>query len=70
MEKGSIMATVVYVNEEFKRMPRADMAKIQRLITTGKFGTHSVMYKEKKINIEIKNAGTKITVKIVKETVS
>ncbi|MGA2161355.1 MAG: hypothetical protein ABSG28_04030 [Methanoregula sp.] len=60
------MATVIFVDDDFRRMPRADMAKLQRIIASGKFGVHKVSYKDKEINVEIKKQGDKIQVKIVR----
>jgi hypothetical protein len=58
------MATVVFIDDEFKRMPRADMAKLERIIASGKYGIHKVSFKDKPINVEIKKLGDKIQVKI------
>ncbi|HVP97260.1 hypothetical protein [Methanoregula sp.] len=58
------MATVVFVDDDFRRMPRADMARLQRLIDAGKFGTHRVPFKDREINVEIKKQGDKVTVRI------
>jgi len=58
------MATVVFVDDDFRRMPRADMAKLQRIIASGKYGVHKVPFKDKMINVEIKKQDDKITVKI------
>ncbi len=60
------MTTIVYVDDDFRRMPRADMAKLQKLIASGKYGIHKVAYKDKQINMEIKKQGDKIQVKIVR----
>ena len=62
------MATVVFVDDDFRRMTRSDMAKLQRLIASGKFGVHKVLFKEKAINVEIKKQGDKILVKILRVT--
>jgi len=45
-------------------MPRADMAKLQRIIASGKYGIHRVTFKDREINVEIKKQGDKITVRI------
>ena len=47
------MPKVVYEGDDFKRMLRADMANIQRLVDAGRFGKHKVSYKDKVITIEI-----------------
>jgi len=59
------MTTVVYVDDDFRRMPRADMAKLQKLVASGKYGVHKVAYKDKQINVEIKKQGDKVQVKMV-----
>ena len=58
------MATVVFVDDDFRRMPRADMAKLQRIIASGKSGVHKVSFKDREINVEIKKQGDKILVRI------
>jgi hypothetical protein len=58
------MASVVFVDDDFRRMPRADMAKLQRIIASGKFGIHRVTFKDREINVEIKKQGDKVTVRI------
>lgn len=60
------MATVVFVDDDFRRMTRADMSRLQKLIAAGKYGVHKVSFKEKQINVEIKKTGDKIQVKIVR----
>ncbi len=60
------MTTVVYVDDDFRRMPRADMAKLQKLVAAGKYGIHKVSYKDKQINVEIKKQGDKVQVKIMR----
>ena len=60
------MATVVFVDDDFRRMPRADMAKLQRIIASGKYGVHKVSYNDKQISVEIKKVGDKIQVKIAR----
>jgi hypothetical protein len=47
-------------------MPRTDMAKLQRIIASGKFGTHKVSFGDRSVNVEIKKQGDKVTVKISK----
>ncbi|MGA2698080.1 MAG: hypothetical protein ABSE74_00345 [Methanoregula sp.] len=60
------MATVVFVDDDFRRMPRTDMVKLQRIIAAGKYGVHKVSYNDKQINVEIKKIGDKIQVKIAR----
>ncbi len=57
------MAKVVYEGDDFKRMPRADMLALERLVSSGKTGIHEVKYKDTKFKIEIKKRGTDIIVK-------
>lgn len=57
------MAKVVFVDDDFRRMLRADLQHVQRLIDNGKFGKHKVPYKDKTINIEIVRKGDTIYVK-------
>jgi hypothetical protein len=63
-DKRELMATVVFVDDDFRRMPRADMAKLERIIASGKYGIHKVSFNGKQINVEIKKQGEKIQVKI------
>ena len=58
------MPTVVFIDDDFRRMSRADMARLQRLITAGKFGQHKVPFGEREITVEIKKQGDKIQVRI------
>ena len=62
--KRELMATVVFVDDDFRRMPRADMAKLERIIASGKYGVHKISFKEKQVNVEIKKQGDKILVKL------
>jgi hypothetical protein len=64
--RGELMATVVFVDDDFRRMSRMDMAKLQRIIASGKCGVHKVSYNDKQINVEIKKTGDKIQVKIAR----
>jgi hypothetical protein len=64
--QGELMATVVFVDDDFRRMPRTDMVKLQRIIASGKYGMHKVSYNDKQINVEIKKTGDKIQVKIAR----
>jgi hypothetical protein len=54
---------VVYEGDDFKRMLRADMLALQRLVDAKKFGVFEVAYKDSKIKIEIKKKGDDIVVK-------
>jgi hypothetical protein len=54
---------VVYEGDDFKRMHRADMLALQRLVDAKKFGVFEVAYKDSKIKIEIKKKGDDIVVK-------
>lgn len=60
------MTTIVYVDDDFRRMPRADMAKLQKLVAEGRYGKHKISYKDRQLNIEIKKQGDKIQVQIVR----
>lgn len=57
------MVKVIYEGDDFKRMLRADMQKIERLVEAKKFGIFEVDYKDGKIKVEIKKKGTDIVVK-------
>ena len=63
-DKRELMATVVFVDDDFRRMPRADMAKLERIIASGKYGVHKISFKDKQVNVEIKKQGDKIQVKL------
>jgi hypothetical protein len=54
---------VVYEGDDFKRMHRADMIALQRLVDAKKFGIFEVAYKDSTIKIEIKKKGADIVVK-------
>ena len=58
------MAKIVFVDDDFRRMARADMAKLQRLIDEKKFGIHEVPYGERKIKVSIMKKGETIQVKV------
>jgi len=58
------MSTVVFVDDDFRRMPRAEMAKLQRLITLGKYGTHKISFNDRQVAVEIKKQGDRILVKM------
>ena len=60
------MAKIVFVDDDFKRMLRSDLLHIQRLADAGKFGKHTVPYKDKTIRIEIIKKGDTISVKKVR----
>ena len=57
------MVKVIYDGDDFKRMLRTDLQKIERLIESKKFGIFEVDYKEGKIKVEIKKKGNDIVVK-------
>jgi hypothetical protein len=60
------MVKVVFVDDDFRRMLRSDMAHLQRLIDTGKLGRHKVPYKDKTINVEISKKDGTIYVKKIR----
>lgn len=60
---GKTMATVTFIDDDFRRMPRADMARLQKLIADKKFGIQEIPYGDKKIKVEIKKVNDKIVVK-------
>jgi hypothetical protein len=57
------MVKVSFEGDDFKRMTRKDMLKLQQLIDTKKVGIFEVDYKEGKIKVEIKKKGDDIVVK-------
>jgi hypothetical protein len=57
------MVKVIYEGDDFKRMLRTDLQKLERLIESKKFGIFEVDYKEGKIKVEIKKKGPDIVVK-------
>jgi len=57
------MGKVVYEGDDFKRMHRADMLALQRLVDSKKLGIFEVAYKDGKIKVEIKKKGDDIVVK-------
>ena len=57
------MVKVIYEGDDFKRMLRGDMQKLERLIDAKKVGIFEVDYKEGKIKVEIKKKGNDIVVK-------
>jgi hypothetical protein len=57
------MGKVVYEGDDFRRMLRADMIALQRLVDARKFGISEVRYKDTKIKVEIKKKGDDIVVK-------
>jgi len=56
------MGKVIYEGDDFKRMLRKDMQKLQQLVDAKKFGIVEVDYKEAKIKVEIKKRGDDIVV--------
>lgn len=57
------MVKVIYEGDDFKRMLRADLQKLDRLVEANKFGIFEVDYKEGKIKVEIKKKGNDVIVK-------
>jgi hypothetical protein len=57
------MVKVIYEGDDFKRMPRADLIALERLVASGKLGIHEVKYKDTKFKVEIKKKGMDIVVK-------
>jgi hypothetical protein len=57
------MGKVIYEGDDFKRMMRTDMLKLQHLVDEKKLGIFEVAYKEGKIKVEIKKKGDDIVVK-------
>jgi hypothetical protein len=57
------MGKVIYEGDDFKRMLRTDLQKLERLVGAKKFGVFEVDYKEGKIKVEIKKKGDDIVVK-------
>ena len=57
------MVNVTYEGDDFKRMMRKDMQKIQQLVDSKKTGIFEVDYKEGKIKVEIKKRGDGIIVR-------
>jgi hypothetical protein len=57
------MVKVSYEGDDFKRMTRKDMLKLQHLVDAKKMGIFEVDYKEGKIKVEIKKKGDDIVVK-------
>ena len=60
------MGKIVFVDDDFKRMLRSDLLHIQRIAEAGKYGRHTVPYKDKMIKIEITKKGDTISVKKVR----
>ena len=57
------MVNVSFEGDDFKRMTRKDMLKLQQLVDAKKMGIFEVDYKEGKIKVEIKKKGDDIVVK-------
>ena len=57
------MVNVIYEGDDFKRMMRTDMLKLQRLVDAKKTGIFEVDHKDGKIKVEIKKRGDDIIVK-------
>jgi hypothetical protein len=57
------MTNVIYEGDDFKRMTRKDMQKLQQLVDSKKMGIFEVDYKDGKIKVEIKKRGDDTIVK-------
>ncbi|MCJ7741665.1 MAG: hypothetical protein MUO95_03160 [Methanoregula sp.] len=57
------MVNTIYEGDDFKRMMRKDMLKLQQLVDAKKVGIFEVDYKEGKIKVEIKKKHDNIVVK-------
>jgi hypothetical protein len=57
------MVKVIYEGDDFKRMHRADILALERLVSAGKIGVFEVAYKDTKIKVEIKKKGADLVVK-------
>jgi hypothetical protein len=57
------MVNVIFQGDDFKRMMRKDMLKLQQLVDAKKVGIFEVDYKDQKIKVEIKKQGDDIIVK-------
>ena len=57
------MVKIVYEGDDFRRMPRADMIALERLVASGKLGIHEIKYKDTKFKVEIKKKDMSIVVK-------
>jgi len=57
------MVNVTYEGDDFKRMMRKDMQKLQHLVDSKKTGIFEVDYKEGKIKVEIKKRGEGVVVR-------
>jgi len=58
-----MMVNVTYEGDDFKRMMRKDMQKLQHLVDSKKTGIFEVDYKEGTIKVEIKKRGEGLVVK-------
>jgi hypothetical protein len=57
------MVNVIFQGDDFKRMMRKDMLKLQQLVDAKKVGIFEVDHKDQKIKVEIKKQGDDIIVK-------
>ncbi|KUG14473.1 hypothetical protein ASZ90_015890 [hydrocarbon metagenome] len=57
------MSTVIYEGEDFKRMLRTDLARIEKMVAAKKFGIFEVPFRDKKIKVEIAKKGDSIIVR-------
>jgi hypothetical protein len=58
-----MVVNVTYEGDDFKRMMRKDMQKLQQLVDSKKTGIFEVDYKEGKIKVEIKKRGEGLVVR-------
>jgi len=58
-----MMVNVTYEGDDFKRMMRKDMQKLQQLVDSKKTGIFEVDYKEGTIKVEIKKRGEGVVVR-------
>jgi hypothetical protein len=54
---------VIFEGDDFKRMHRADMTALQRLVDARKLGVFEVKYKDSTIKVEIRKKGDDIIVR-------
>jgi len=54
---------VIFEGDDFRRMHRADMTALQRLVDARKLGVFEVKYKDSRIKVEIRKKGDDIIVR-------
>ena len=57
------MGKVIFEGDDFRRMHRADMTALQRLVDARKLGVFEVKYKDSRIKVEIRKKGDDIIVR-------